>query len=164
MAADPELARAGIRLRQFGQQLIEQLAGRKIHAAWAVPGGVRTPMTPETVAWIRQRLPEAEATVRLALKVFQRLLDQQLAEEQQVFGTFDSLFMGLVDDQGQWSCIDGQLRLVDSSGAVVADGLSEDDYASFLGEAVESWSYLKFPYYKPLGYPEGCIEWALWRA
>jgi NAD-reducing hydrogenase large subunit len=34
---------------------------------------------------------------------------------------------------------------------VVADGLSEDDYAAFLGEAVESWSYLKFPYYKPLG-------------
>ena len=155
MAADPELARAGIRLRQFGQQLIEQLAGRKIHAAWAVPGGVRTPMTPETAAWIQQRLPEAEATVRLALEVFQRLLDQQLVEEQRVFGTFDSLFMGLVDDQGQWSCIDGLLRLVDSSGAVVADGLSEDDYASFLGEAVESWSYLKFPYYKPLGYPEG---------
>jgi NAD-reducing hydrogenase large subunit len=38
---------------------------------------------------------------------------------------------------------------------VVADGLSEDDYAAFLGEAVESWSYLKFPYYKPLGYPAG---------
>ena len=38
---------------------------------------------------------------------------------------------------------------------MVADGLSEDDYAAFLGEAVESWSYLKFPYYKPLGYPAG---------
>ena len=150
MAADPELARAGIRLRQFGQQLIEQLAGRKIHAAWAVPGGVRTPMTAATAAWIRERLPEAQATVRLALEVFQRLLDQQ-----RVFGSFDSLFMGLVDGQGQWSCIDGLLRLVDSSGAVVADGLSEDDYAAFLGEAVESWSYLKFPYYKPLGYPQG---------
>jgi NAD-reducing hydrogenase large subunit len=137
MAADPELARAGIRLRQFGQQLIEQLAGRKIHAAWAVPGGVRTPMTAATAAWIRERLPEAQATVRLALEVFQRLLDQQ-----RVFGSFDSLFMGLVDGQGQWSCIDGLLRLVDSSGAVVADGLSEDDYAAFLGEAVESWSYL----------------------
>ena len=150
-----DLARAGIRLRQFGQQLIEQLAGRKIHSAWAVPGGVRTPMTADTAAWIRERLPEAQATVRLALDVFQRLLDQQLVEEQRVFGTFDSLFMGLVDEGGQWSCIDGRLRLVDSRGVVVADGLSEDDYAAFLGEAVESWSYLKFPYYKPLGYPEG---------
>ena len=37
----------------------------------------------------------------------------------------------------------------------MADGLLEDDYASFLGEAVEPWSYLKFPYYKPLGYPDG---------
>lgn len=155
MAADPELARAGIRLRQFGQQIIEQLAGRKIHAAWAVPGGVRSPMTADTAAWIRERLPEAQATVRLALDVFQRLLDQQLVEEQRVFGSFNSLFMGLVDEGGQWSCIDGRLRLVDSGGVVVADGLSEDDYAAFLGEAVESWSYLKFPYYKPLGYPAG---------
>ena len=28
MAADPELARAGIRLRQFGQQVLELLGGR----------------------------------------------------------------------------------------------------------------------------------------
>ncbi len=43
----------------------------------------------------------------------------------------------------------------DSEGNIVADGLSEDDYRDFLGEAVEPWSYLKFPYYKPLGYPNG---------
>jgi NAD-reducing hydrogenase large subunit len=44
---------------------------------------------------------------------------------------------------------------VDSQGNIVADNLSEDDYQEFLGEAVEPWSYLKFPYYKPLGYPDG---------
>ncbi|MFO0017925.1 MAG: nickel-dependent hydrogenase large subunit, partial [Synechococcaceae cyanobacterium] len=70
MAADPDLARAGIRLRQFGQQLIEGLAGRRIHAAWAVPGGVRTPLRPETRDWILQRLPEARATAQLALERF----------------------------------------------------------------------------------------------
>ncbi|HQW34890.1 MAG TPA: nickel-dependent hydrogenase large subunit, partial [Thermoflexales bacterium] len=35
--ANPDLARAGIRLRQFGQEVIELLGGRKIHPAWAVP-------------------------------------------------------------------------------------------------------------------------------
>ena len=45
IAANPELARRGIRLRQFGQGVIEALGGRKIHAAWAVPGGVRTPLS-----------------------------------------------------------------------------------------------------------------------
>ncbi len=155
MAADPELARAGIRLRQFGQQVLELLGGRKIHAAWAVPGGVRTPLSEEARAWILERLPEAKATVQLALDLYKRLLDGPLQREQATFGDFPSLFMGLVGPGGRWECIEGAIRFVDSTGRIVADGLSEDDYASFLGEAVESWSYLKFPYYKPLGYPDG---------
>jgi NAD-reducing hydrogenase large subunit len=155
MAADPELARAGIRLRQFGQQVLELLGGRKIHSAWAVPGGVRTPLSAEARAWILERLPEAKATVALALQLFKTLLDGPLQREQRTFGEFPSLFMGLVGPGGGWECIEGAIRFVDSSGRIVADGLSEDDYAAFLGEAVESWSYLKFPYYKPLGYPDG---------
>ncbi len=155
MAADPELARAGIRLRQFGQGIIERLAGRKIHAAWAVPGGVRAPLSDEARLWIRERLPEAKATVATALELYKTLLDGPLQREQRSFGDFPSLFMGLVAADGGWECIEGAIRFVDSAGQIVADGLSEDDYTSFLGEAVESWSYLKFPYYKPLGYPGG---------
>jgi NAD-reducing hydrogenase large subunit len=155
MAADPDLARAGIRLRQFGQQVLELLGGRKIHAAWAVPGGVRTPLSTEARDWILGRLPEAKATVTTALELYKTLLDGPLQREQRTFGDFPSLFMGLVAADGGWECIEGAIRFVDSSGRIVADGLNEDDYATFLGEAVESWSYLKFPYYKPLGYPEG---------
>ena len=155
MAADPELARAGIRLRQFGQQVIELLGGRKIHAAWAVPGGVRTPLAPEARGWILERLPEAKATVVQALELYKRLLDGPLQREQASFGDFPSLFMALVAPDGGWECIEGAIRFIDSQGRIVADDLSEDDYAAFLGEAVEPWSYLKFPYYKPLGYPAG---------
>ncbi|MCP9926296.1 Ni/Fe hydrogenase subunit alpha [Cyanobium sp. CH-040] len=155
MAADPDLARAGIRLRQFGQQVLELLGGRKIHSAWAVPGGVRTPLSAEARAWILERLPEAKATVTTALELYKKLLDGPLQREQSTFGDFPSLFMGLVAADGGWECIEGAIRFIDSQGRIVADGLSEDDYASYLGEAVESWSYLKFPYYKPLGYPEG---------
>ncbi|MFM7676189.1 MAG: Ni/Fe hydrogenase subunit alpha, partial [Synechococcus sp.] len=155
MAADPDLARAGIRLRQFGQEVLERLGGRKIHSAWAVPGGVRTPLSAEAQAWILERLPKARATVRLALDLYKGLLDGALQREQRCFGDFPSLFLALVGPEGQWDCIDGRIRVVDSTAAVVADGLREDDYASFLGEAVESWSYLKFPYYRPLGHPAG---------
>jgi NAD-reducing hydrogenase large subunit len=155
MAANPDLARAGIRLRQFGQQVLELLGGRKIHAAWAVPGGVRTPLSPEARTWILERLPEAKDTAALALALLKQLLDGPLQREQRSFGDFPSLFMGLVAPDGRWECIEGAIRFIDSTGVVVADGLAEEDYASFLGEAVESWSYLKFPYYKPLGYPEG---------
>ena len=155
IAADPDLARAGIRLRQFGQKIIEILGGRKIHAAWTVPGGVREPLSEEGRAWIVERLPESFATVRKALDIFKGLINGPMKEEVNVFGEFPSLFMSLVGKNGEWEHYDGFLRFTDSEGNIVADRLSEDDYQDFLGEAVEDWSYLKFPYYKPLGYPDG---------
>jgi NAD-reducing hydrogenase large subunit len=155
IAANPDLARAGIRLRQFGQQIIEILGGRKIHAAWTVPGGVRAPLSEEGRAWIVDRLPESFATIRQALDIFKGLIDGPMQEEVAIFGEFPSLFMGLVSPDGLWEHYDGRLCFVDSNGTVVANDLREDDYQDFLGEAVENWSYLKFPYYKPLGYPDG---------
>jgi len=155
IAADPDLARAGIRLRQFGQKIIEILGGRKIHAAWTVPGGVRSPISEEGRAWIVDRLPESFETIRKALDIFKGLITGPMKEEVEVFGEFPSLFMGLVSKDGLWEHYDGHLRFCDSSGNIVRDHLSEDDYQDFLGEAVEDWSYLKFPYYKPMGYPEG---------
>lgn len=155
IAADPDLARAGIRLRQFGQQIIEILGGRKIHAAWTVPGGVRSPLSEEGRAWIVDRLPESLDTTRKALDLFKGLITGPMQEEVKVFGEFPSLFLSLVSKNGEWEHYDGHLRITDSQGNLVADHLSEDDYQDFLGEAVEDWSYLKFPYYKPLGYPDG---------
>lgn len=41
---------------------------------------------------------------------------------------------------------------------MVADKLDPRRYFDYIGEAVEPWSYMKFPYYKPLGYPEGAYR------
>src|SRR5512139_1528002 len=95
MQANPDLARAGIRLRQFGQEIIELLGGKKIHPAWAVPGGVRAPLSEEGRRRIVERLPEARATALNALKLFKSLLKKHKAETR-IFGNFSSLFMGLV--------------------------------------------------------------------
>ncbi len=62
--ADPELARGGIRLRQFGQEIIEILGGKKVHPAWAVPGGVRTALTEEGRDHIRPASPRPWAWPR----------------------------------------------------------------------------------------------------
>ncbi|MCT7948479.1 Ni/Fe hydrogenase subunit alpha [Ancylothrix sp. C2] len=154
IAADPDLARSGIRLRQFGQKIIELLGAKRIHPAWAVPGGVRSPLSEEGRTWIRERLPESRQTIDTALTLFKQLLER-FTTEVEAFGKFPSLFMGLVTKKGDWEHYDGHIRFVDSEGKIVADHLSEDDYQEYLGEAVEAWSYLKFPYYKPLGYPDG---------
>ncbi|MAF12300.1 Ni/Fe hydrogenase subunit alpha [Candidatus Poribacteria bacterium] len=154
MQAHPDVARAGIRLRQFGQEMIELLGGQKVHPAWTVPGGVREPLTEEGRQRVLAWLPEARETTDLALALFKGLLDKY-APEAEVFGNFRSLFMSLVADDGEWEHYGGKVRIVDSDGNTIADKLDEADYQEYIAEAVESWSYLKFPYYRPLGYPEG---------
>jgi NAD-reducing hydrogenase large subunit len=157
IAAAPELARGGIRLRQFGQEIIEQLGGQKIHPAWAVPGGVRAPLSAAGRDHIRSRVPEAQAIALDAITRFKRLLEQY-HEEAQIFGNFPTLFMGLVAADGAWEHYGGQLRFVDGAGTMVADQIDPARYQDFIGEAVEPWSYLKFPYYRPLGYPGGAYR------
>ncbi len=152
--ANPELARGGIRLRQFGQEIIEALGGKKIHPAWTAPGGVRGSLTPEHRDHIKARLPEALTTTRTALELFKGLLDKY-REEVSAFGNFPSLFLGLCAEDGSWEHYGGAIRIVDSEGHVVADRLDPRRYMDYLGEAVETYSYLKSPYYKPLGYPDG---------
>lgn len=154
IAADPDLARAGIRLRQFGQEIIELLGGKKIHPAWAVPGGVRNGLSEAGRTQIQGKLPEAFATTRLAVDLFKKVLKKN-EREAQIFGNFPSLFMGLVDADGGWEHHGGKLRFVDSSGSVIADQLDPQKYYEYIGEAVHPSSYLKSPYYKPLGYPDG---------
>jgi NAD-reducing hydrogenase large subunit len=84
MAADRDLARGGIRLRQFGQEIIAHLGGQKIHPAWAVPGGVRSALSEAGLAHIRSRLPEARATILDALGRFKRLASS-FAREAHIF-------------------------------------------------------------------------------
>ncbi|MBX7212605.1 MAG: Ni/Fe hydrogenase subunit alpha [Thermoflexales bacterium] len=151
----PDLARAGIRLRQFGQEVIELLGGKKIHPAWAVPGGVREPLSAEAHKHILGRLPEARATTETALNLFKGMLDKH-REETEHFGNFRSLFVGLVSRDGAlWEHYDGYLRVVDSDGNILVDELDPRRYHEIIGEAVEPFSYLKSPFYKPLGYPQG---------
>jgi NAD-reducing hydrogenase large subunit len=154
IGANPDLARAGIRLRQFGQEIIELLGGKKIHPAWSVPGGVRSPLTTEGREKIRARLPEALATAKVGLDVFKKTMKSH-EKETQIFGNFSSLFMSLVAEDGSWEHYGGKLRFVDSSGSVIADQLEPGKYEEFIGESVQKSSYLKSPYYIPLGLSQG---------
>ncbi len=146
IAADREVARGGIRLRQFGQQIIELLGGKRIHPAWVAPGGVRNPLTAEGRDQVCQTTQHALGLARGMLERFR--------EEVESFGKFPSLFMGLVGADGTWDHYGGKLLMMDSTGTVVAD-IDPQRYYEFLGEAVNPWSYLKSPYYKPLGFPDG---------
>jgi NAD-reducing hydrogenase large subunit len=150
----PDLAVKGVRLRAFGQNIIRMLGDKSVHPAWAVPGGVREALTHEQLDTIRQGLPEAFDTAEAALDLLKENYEN-FKEEVKTYGDFPSYFIGLVTPDGGLEHYDGLLRVMDSEGRIIEPGLSNDKWRDIIAEAVEPWSYLKFPYYKPAGYENG---------
>jgi NAD-reducing hydrogenase large subunit len=63
--------------------------------------------------------------------------------------------MGLVQPDGALELYDGNLRFCDATGKMFHDQIPSDKYLDYIGEAVEPWSYMKFPFISKLGYPIG---------
>ncbi len=153
-AAKPELGRAGIGLRRFGQSIIELLGEKRVHPGWVVPGGVTEPLSTEKRDKILAMIPEAYANIALALGAYKKIADTFKAEIE-VFANFPSNYMSLINEDESIEFTDGALRMIDPKGNIIEDGITATRYTEVIGEAVEPYSYTKFAYYKPLGYPEG---------
>ncbi len=151
---DADFLRRGIRLRQFGQRVIELVGGKKIHPGWSGPGGVHRQFTgsqrDEVLTWI----PEAIESLSIALSRLKNLLDSFQAEVEHM-GNFPSLFLATVNAGGGLEYYDGTIRIVDGAGNTIADGLDPRRYHTYLAEASESHSFVKSPFYQPFGYPQG---------
>jgi NAD-reducing hydrogenase large subunit len=150
----PDLARDGILLRQFGQSVIELLAGSRIHPAWVVPGGVNAPLSAETREKIQSRIPDALKTIQRILDWYKSALGRY-EEDIRTYANFPTLFMGLVTPKGALEHYSGRLRVVDERGEIIKDQIDPTTYQEYIEEAVLPYSYLKAPYFKSRGYPGG---------
>jgi NAD-reducing hydrogenase large subunit len=65
------------------------------------------------------------------------------------------MYAGMVNPDGGLEWYDGRLHFKDAAGETVAAGIPAHDYAEYIGEASLKNSYLKAPYFKPIGYPGG---------
>ncbi len=153
-SANPKLGLAGIGLRRFGQHIIELLGRKRIHPGWVVPGGVTEPLDSAKRDEILGLIPEAYANIKLALDWYKQIADR-FRDEADHFANFPGAFLGMVGEDGGLEFTDGKLRLIDAEGNILLDKLQAAQFEDYFGEAVEPFSYMKFPYYKPLGYPEG---------
>jgi NAD-reducing hydrogenase large subunit len=154
VAAKPQLGRAGIALRRFGQHIIELLGNKRIHPGWVIPGGVTEPLAPAKRDEILGLIPEAYANIGLALASYKQIADSFRAEIE-VFANFPTNYLGLINEDETVEFTDGTLRLIGPGGHVIEDGITANRFTEVIGEAVEPYSYTKFAYYKPLGYPNG---------
>ncbi len=151
--ANPELALKAINLRRYGQQIIERLGGKRIHPNFTVPGGVNAPLRPEDRDGIGAELKAMIAVAGEGIGIIKGWLESN-RELAAGFGSFPSGYMGLVTPDGGIELYDGDVRLKDAAGNLLAQ-FKPDHYLAHVGEHVEPWSFLKFPFYRRLGWPDG---------
>lgn len=154
MRDNEEFARRGIRLRKFGQEVIAKITGKRIHADYVIPGGVRSALREHDRDMLLDGLPEAHGTIKVALDFMKAWLES-MQDTFEVFGNFPSLSLGMINEHDELEYYDGRLRITDSAGNIVADKLDPRTYRDFIAEESESWSYMRFPYYQPLGKTRG---------
>ena len=150
--ADPELAKKGIRLRQIGQNIIERVGGRPIHPVTAIPGGMSKPLSHEDRFIMGKEIDEAIELAQLGVQVGKEA-NEKYADVISRFAVIKTNYMGLVKD-GNLELYDGTLRIIDETGNTLEE-FDPKNYLDYIGEHVEDWSYLKFPFYKKQGFPEG---------
>lgn len=154
LETESDFVRRGIRLRQFGQRIIELVGGKRIHPGWSGPGGVHRQFTIDQRDEILRRVPEAIESILVAIHRLEEILDS-LRLEAEHMGNFPSLFLGMVSPEGGLEYYDGDIRIVDSGGNPIAEALDPKRYFTYLGEASVDYSFMKSPYYLPFGYPQG---------
>jgi NAD-reducing hydrogenase large subunit len=91
------------------------------------------------------------------LVLYKKMLNE-FEDEAANFGNFPSYYMGLVTSEGGLEHYDGKIRIMDSSGKIAAECIDPTKYSDFIGEAVEPYSFMKFPYFKQIGYPQGAYR------
>ncbi|MHB1356846.1 MAG: Ni/Fe hydrogenase subunit alpha [Anaerolineae bacterium] len=150
--ADPALALKAVALRKYGQEIIRRLSGRRLHMHWAVPGGVAKALDLEERDWIASQVDEMISYVKIGIAVGKAWLEAN-QETVQKFANFSTNYMGMCKD-GALELYEGPLRIIDKQGHLIND-FNPCNYLDYIQERVEDWSYLKFPYYKSLGWPGG---------
>ncbi len=151
--ANPELVVKAINLRKFGQEIIHILGGRRIHPVFAIPGGVNKALKASERETILAGVDESIATLKIGLDIMKKWAAENMKVINE-FAVFPTGYFGMVTPRNGLELYDGNIRLVDSTGKEL-EKFDGRDYLDYIAEHVESWSYLKFPYYKKLGYPNG---------
>lgn len=153
-AEHPEVARQGILLRKYGQEVIRHTAGKRIHGTGAVPGGVNRSLTAaerdELLADVDRMIGWAQEAVHLIERLHR--CNAPLYDE---FGHFRSNLFSIVRADGAMDLYHGGLRVRDAAGRILLDHVPNADYQDILCEQVKSWSYMKFPFLTQLGPEQG---------
>ena len=150
----PEIAKQGVLLRKYGQEVIRLTAGKRVHGTGAIPGGVNKSLNKDEIDYLLKDIDQIVSwsvdAVALIKRIFSEHLDYHLA-----FATIDSNMLSLIGNDGAFDIYHGGLRARNADGETVFDHVDYTNYTDYIKEGVKNWSYMKFPFIDSLGADDG---------
>ncbi len=147
--ANPEIGKKVIRNRHLGSQMLNILSGKSIHPVTSVPGGFSKPLTEAERQKLVPMADEVLEFAKFAIAFAKENLFPKYLDAIKTVGIIETGFLGTVTDDGTLDLYDGKARLMKPDGSY--DEFEYSDYTDYIGEHIEPWSYLKFPYAKKWG-------------
>jgi F420-non-reducing hydrogenase large subunit len=149
-----ELGGRILTVRKEARDLMAMVSGRTVHPVFALPGGCSRAMSADALKALRASAPRLVAFALETLEAFRATVLQSReymnAIQSEVY-RLTTHSMGMVDEAGRLTFLDGTLRVVDPKGAELLR-FAPRDYLDHVAERVEPWSYAKFTFLKQRGW------------
>lgn len=149
----PDFAIKGVKLRKFGQTIIEYISGARINPKNIIAGGMSAPLNPNYRDELLYQVEQMISYAQDGLKYIKDYIEKNRVFVEE-YANFQTNFLSMINGNGDWEAYDGKLRVINPNGDVIFD-FEQTEYYKYIKEFIEDWSYLKFPFLQNLGYPDG---------
>ena len=150
----PEIAKQGVLLRKYGQEVIRLTSGKRIHGTGAIPGGTNKSLDADEVAYLAKDIDQIVQWGVDAVELIKQIFEQQFDYHMQ-FAHIDSNMLSMVAEDGAFDIYHGGLRARDKDDNTIFDHIDYTQYNDYISEGVKNWSYMKFPFINTIGAEDG---------
>jgi NAD-reducing hydrogenase large subunit len=150
----PEIAKQGVLLRKYGQEVIRLTAGKRVHGTGAIPGGVNKSLDREEIDYLLKDIEQIVSWGVDAVALIKRIFFEQ-HDYHMAFASIDSNMLSMTASGGAFDIYHGGLRARDKDGKTIFDNIDYTNYTDYIKEGVKDWSYMKFPFIDSIGSDNG---------
>jgi len=143
-----------IKHRAYAQDIQNLIGGKATHPVCGLPGGMSRAISDDERKGIVEKARSCVEFANFSLKLFEDVVLKNKEYVEVIKSpayALETNYLGMVDKDNAVNFYDGLLRAVDPRGAEIAK-FPAAQYLDYIGEHVEPWTYLKFPFLKKLGW------------